>query len=275
MHKILLSGGLGNQMFQYAFYLSMKERGVQCKIDTTLYDLVKMHNGFEISHAFGIDYLQTKPSSFHKFWIKLLRKYRPKLLVFSDRRYQYCPDAYDTCQRYLIGDWINIQYFDSIAPRIKSTYVFKNIKYSNLEIKKMMEDENSVSIHIRRGDYLKLPNYCVCNERYYESAVNYIICNVDSPVFYVFSNDHSWCKMFMSKLNAKYVIVDNNQGIDSYQDMYLMTKCKHNIIANSTFSWWGAWLNQNEDKIVVAPQKWFRHNDNNANCVKWHLINNL
>ena len=135
-----------------------------------------------------------------------------------------------------------------------------------------MQSCNSVSIHIRRGDYLNIPNYCVCDEGYYRHAIKHICENVDKPVFYVFSNEPDWCESFMQQFGVVFKIINWNQRGDSYQDMYLMTQCKHNIIANSTFSWWGAWLNSQSDKIVVTPRAWFKNNNYNINCPGWHII---
>ena len=110
------------------------------------------------------------------------------------------------------------------------------------------------------------------DSKYYRQAIEQIKDRVDNPIFYVFSNEPSWCDSFMKEFRVNFKIVNWNQGKDSYQDMYLMTQCKHNIIANSTFSWWGAWLNNNTDKIIVAPSKWFKNSEHNINCKEWLLI---
>lgn len=273
MVSVLMSGGLGNQMFQYAFYLSLKHRSIECSIDTSMFENIRMHNGFELSRVFGIDNPEPKHSFIHRKWIQFIRRYKPSMLVNCDTIYKYDENVYKSSKKYLIGDWISVRYFDSIIDDIRKTYNFKGIHKYNLEKARCMHESNSVSLHIRRGDYLNLPNYCVCDEKYYLDAIELIKTKVEKPTFFVFSNDPVWSAKFVSGLGVDYHIVNCNQGQDSYQDMYLMTQCKHNIIANSTFSWWGAWLNHNKDKIVVAPNKWFRNNNNNANCPGWELIN--
>lgn len=267
-----MSGGLGNQMFQYAFYLSLKSKGIQCMIDDTLFYSTKMHNGFELKFLFGISDKLNSPSFIHKYWIQILRRFKPSLLICTDKVYQYCPEAYESNCPYFMGDWLSPHYFESIKDVIIATYRFSTIKPNNLKTIIDMQATESVSVHIRRGDYLKLPNYSVCDENYYRKAIEHIKGLISNPIFYIFSNEPEWCSVFMKQFNVSFKIVDWNHGADSYQDMYLMTQCKHDIIANSTFSWWGAWLNQNSNKIVAAPSNWFKNNNLNINCPDWHLI---
>lgn len=270
-----MSGGLGNQMFQYAFFLSMRARGKDCVIDDTLFHNTKMHNGFELAKLFQINYKQRISIWMKQIWFTILRKFKPQFLIYTDRPYQFCSDVYQSSKPYLMGDWLSTEYFKDIKESILETYTFHDVSSRNITLSKELHQCSSVSVHIRRGDYLKLPNYCVCDENYYKSSIKQVLSSVENPVFYVFSNEPSWCENFMKQFGINFKIVDWNQGKDSYQDMYLMTQCKHNIIANSTFSWWGAWLNQNPDKIVIAPKTWFRNNDYNINCPGWHLIDTI
>ena len=117
---------------------------------------------------------------------------------------------------------------------------------------------NAVSLHVRRGDYLLAKNMSVlgvCGLDYYKKAIEYVAKNVKNPYFFLFSDDIPWVEENL-KINYPYEIVDINNGKNSFYDLWLMKNCKHNIIANSSFSWWGAWLNENPNKIVVAPKKW-------------------
>ena len=137
---------------------------------------------------------------------------------------------------------------------------------------KELENVESVSIHIRCGDYFSHSRYCVCNDSYYKEAIQKISSYVKAPYFYVFSDDKEWSRNFMSKLGVPFKLVSWNNGLMSYQDMFLMSKCKHNIIANSTFSWWGAWLNNTPHKVVIAPSTWFTIRDVRIDYPGWELI---
>ena len=125
------------------------------------------------------------------------------------------------------------------------------------------KDENAVSLHIRRGDYLQPQHWAttgsVCQLPYYRNAIAEMNKRVSAPSYYVFSDDIAWVKENLSLPNAVYI--DWNKGEDSWQDMMLMSYCKHHIICNSTFSWWGAWLNPREDKTVIVPCRWFQHSE--------------
>ena len=121
-----------------------------------------------------------------------------------------------------------------------------------LELQEILKNENTCSIHVRRGDYLNSPNHHPTqNMNYYMRAIKEM---PKDSVFLIFSDDIKWCKENFPNLPEKFIFVEGNKD---YEDLHLMTHCKNNIIANSTFSWWGAWLNSNSDKIVVAPKKWF------------------
>jgi hypothetical protein len=122
---------------------------------------------------------------------------------------------------------------------------------------------NSVSIHVRRGDYANHPNIGILDISYYQKAVIYMTKYIENPIFYIFSNDIEWCKENFMFIDKKIIIDKTNNEIE---DMILMKNCNHNIIANSSFSWWGAWLNNNDNKIVIAPKKWMAENPNNY---KW------
>ena len=142
-----------------------------------------------------------------------------------------------------------------------------------LEIDKCVD---SVGVHVRRGDYLLPENNRkygnICTLQYYRNAMQYMKEKVSDARFYFFSNDPEWVRENLSEGDS--VIVNCNHGKENYLDMYLMSQCSHNIIANSSFSWWGAWLNRNPDKIIVSPKRWFSHLDvSDAVCEDWIRIN--
>lgn len=252
---IIIKGGIGNQMFQYAFYRALKQKGHRVFLDTTLYKMLNMHNGYELSKVFGVsDRTFSRPWLFQRFYDTIEHFIKGSVTTYDN----FCPDFdFSKSKKFLNGYWQSEAYFESVKNEIIKQYTFLNIDEENLKIAKDMNNSNSVSIHIRRGDYLGLSMYAnVCTEDYYRKSVEYILEHENNVVFYIFSNDTSWSKNFAEELGINYIIISQNTGADSYKDMYLMTQCRHNIIANSSFSWWGAYLNQNESAIKIAPRGW-------------------
>lgn len=173
----------------------------------------------------------------------------------NSQNYNYEANVLKIDDGYLDGYWQQEDYFKLIRDELLNDYKFNSV--SGIELKNMLdiiEKNESVSIHIRRGDYANSSIYDnIANLEYYNEAINIIKSKVVNPVFFIFSDDIEWVKENM-KISNSYII-NFNRGLDSYKDMFLMSKCKHNIIANSTFSWWGAWLNINNNKIVIRPNK--------------------
>lgn len=160
-----------------------------------------------------------------------------------------------------MGTWQSQHYFQGAEREVREAFTFK-VQLLNEKTRRLMgqlEQCESVSLHVRRDDYLS-PTYAkgfggICTQAYYQTAIEYMRKRIGQPRLFVFSDDLDWCRSNLSIADA--VFVDWNRNEDSWQDMFLMSKCKHNIIANSSFSWWGAWLNTNPDKIVVAPKRWW------------------
>lgn len=263
------AGGLGNQMFQYAFYFKQKLKNNRCvKFDISSFNNYKQHNGFELDKIFDldIDYATRNDiresgkalNSLDRIKNKLLLKKRP---YYSRKPYEaitFFPEMEKLKDGYYFGYWQSQKYFEDISEKVRTIFRFKDIDEDNNYIYKKILNNNSVSIHIRRGDYLNSKNKIfqnICTEAYYKNAVNYINEHIENPKYYVFSNDIGWCKSNLDIKSVEYI--DWNTGDNSYRDMQLMSYCKHNIIANSSFSWWGAWLNKNPAKIVCVPERWF------------------
>lgn len=264
--RILVSGGLGNQMFIYALYYSLKREGSKVQLDTSLYNYAKMHNGYELSNLFETDIPYMTSNILYLSWLRFLIKTG---LFLEKDKFKYDDNVGSSDALYLWGYWQCDKYFGKYREELLKIFKFKNISSPNLDIVHRMLNENSVSLHIRRGDYMNLSMYQgICTEEYYTKAVEFIKQNVTSPHFYIFSNDIVWSKTFAESLNIDYTIVDHNTGTNSYQDMYLMSQCKHNIIANSSFSWWGAYLNVNRNKLVVAPKGWDNTDSESYNKVR-------
>ena len=267
-------GGLGNQMFIYAFSVALRETFRQeILVDTHYYKSRIFHNGLEIERIFGIHLTEAKLSDklkmswyFPNYWIdyhllgKLpARKNTVRELPGQKVNFELLGDSSD---KFYDGYWQSYQYFDSCRDVILKEFTFPKISMEdklNFELnERLKNEENSVGIHIRRGDYLKNWKYRgLCGIDYYQKAIAYILEHIKSPKFFLFSDDIDWVKENISPLLKGYDVtfVNWNHSINSYKDMQLMAMCKNLIIANSSFSWWAAYLNQN-NPIVVAPEKW-------------------
>lgn len=266
MKIVKFLGGLGNQMFQYAFYLSLKQRFGKVKADLQDFADYELHYGFELEKVFGIQL--DKATAFDRRiytmdkrdWLtrKLRRIYGTKNAWYLERQeFGYDRNIYDdSSPRYYWGYWQHQLYHHTITPQLRQDFVFKeDYQGENLRLVRQLESMSSVAVHVRRGDYLGHPVLGdICDVEYYQQSIDFFRQKVENPLFVVFSNDIQWCKNNLSLAGA--VFVDWNNGENSYRDMQLMTHCNHLIIANSSFSWWGAWLNRKEDKIVVSPKRW-------------------
>ena len=270
-------GGLGNQMFQYAFYRAFKEKTENVKIDlrATWNTGGHIHNGYELNRIFKLNLdiantkerisLLNKPNNIlSKIKNKIYKKNTPTAYFCKNinEAITFNPTLFEMHNIYMYGYYQSEKYFKEIANIIRKDFTFsKPVDIINQKLINQIGNTESVSIHIRRGDYLNIPNtQNICNISYYKKAINFILKNISNPKFYIFSNDINWCKQHLQIDNA--VFISNNIGKNSFIDMQLMSCCKHNIIANSTFSWWGAWLNNNPNKIIISPNKWM--NDTNG-----------
>jgi hypothetical protein len=283
---VRIIGGLGNQMFQYALYRSLKEKGREVKMDLSGFANYGLHNGYELSSIFEVKEsiaseheIKMLSDSSEDFFNKAKRKLMGrKKSHFIQQEFRFLPQVIELENVYLDGYWQSEKYFKDNKDAIKNDFQFKNtLDAHNQEIVNKMNQTNSVSIHVRRGDYISDSQAAkvhggITTLAYYKKAIDMINDKVDHPVFFIFSDDIAWVRENINPQNSYFI--DWNQGKDSYKDMQLMSSCKHNIIANSSFSWWGAWLNKNDSKIVVSPNKWF--NTKNAEDVipdDWVKIN--
>lgn len=268
MTIVKILGGLGNQMFQYALYRSLKSKRENVKADISEFKDYELHNGYELKRVFDIDIDESDKKFNKKFSDNrrtFLTRVRRKLMGYKK---SYIREEHLTFSNlinlrnaYLEGYWQSETFFKSVEELIKEDFTFVNeLNDNNKELAEKIKNTNSISIHIRRGDYISNPKVYeaygkVCSIDYFKKAISYILEKVDNPNFFVFSNDIDWVK---SNLEFKDPVtyVDWNGGDQSYIDMQLISLCKHNIISNSSFSWWGAWLNRNENKLVLTPNRW-------------------
>ncbi len=276
MNIIWIDGGLGNQMFQYALALKQQQMGKTVKIDVTKYAEHHWHNDFELDQVFGLecpfaDLEEIKKLGYRKAnrWTEFLRK-TPfvKKTIYNHEAYSFDAQVLDLDGYYIEGYWQSEQYFSDIEETIRKTYVFPELKQDwQKELVQSMRETHSVSVHIRRGDYLNYPNLNgICTLDYYKNAMNYFRDRYQKNVcFYIFTNDFEWAKSHFKDEDCCFV--QGNTGKESYRDMQLMSLCEHNVIANSSFSWWGAWLNANKEKTVIAPEKWVNSEENTTAVV--------
>ena len=270
MNIVWIDGGLGNQMFQYALALKMEYMGIETKIDATKYAEHFAHNGFELENVFGIhcnhaSLQEIKSLGYCKanHWTEFLRK-TPfvKKTIYNNESYTYDERVLTLDGYYVEGYWQSERYFSDIREKINSVYQFPDFSTEQQRMYAIeMENNLSVSVHVRRGDYLNYPYLQnICTEEYYKKAMSYFREKYNGKVqFYIFTNDLVWAERHFTEKDCCFV--KGNEGMESFRDMQLMTRCKHNIVANSSFSWWGAWLNQNLNKIVIAPEKWINASD--------------
>ncbi|MFA7314320.1 MAG: alpha-1,2-fucosyltransferase [Candidatus Magasanikbacteria bacterium] len=250
MIVLKLKGGLGNQMFQYAHGRSLEFSGKKVVFDISFFENNKAKHDvardFKLCN-FNIDKkvkFVNKKNVFFDFVNKIKR-----ILGFNVEEY-----------------FQSEKYFRNIEDVVRKEFTLKNEmseSASKFE-QEILHNRNSVSLHIRRGDYvsdIKTNDYHgVCDLNYYERAIKYLKEKIGEIKIFVFSDDISWVKENLKLDNLFFV---SSEDIKDYEELILMSKCQHNIIANSSFSWWGAWLNENKDKIVIAPKKWFNNNQVN------------
>lgn len=240
-------GGIGNQMFQYALFKNLYDKFPEVYYET--FFAKTNHNGFELDKVFNITENEIKN-----------QEILSKLEKYGDKWEGFDPEVLSKRNTYLVGNWQNIGYFPD-EKILREDLSFKqpldNINFKRLE---EIQNSNSVSIHVRRTDYLNYGGYFFQADwfNYYGLAIEYVKKKTsERPLnFFVFSDDIEWCKRNFL-MPVTYI---ENKKQEAWKDMMLMSNCKHNIIANSTFSWWAAWLNNNPNKIVTTPKKWVNDN---------------
>lgn len=273
-----VTGGLGNQLFQYAIAKAIAVKNNDTfKLDITSYETYKLHNGYRLN-IFNIDENIASSEEILNFKgydnkiFKVLKKlgiYKKQTHYKEKERTIFDKDVFNYQDIYLDGYWQNEKYFIDIRDILLKELTPKE-EISEVAKKYLVDiqDTQSVSLHVRRGDYLKHPEIGVLDLEYYKKSYEYIVEKVENPIFYIFSNDLAWCEENFDFIENKVFVKETKSEID---DLMLMKNCKHNIVANSSFSWWGAWLNENSEKIVVAPKKWLAINPHNYKwlCENW------
>ncbi len=273
---VKIAGGLGNQMQQYSVYRKLLSMGKEAKLDLSWFspkiqEKMLAKRDFELPLFVGIPYEEASKEELDKllaqsFMEKVKGKIRRKLgkqdsdneNVFLEKE-MYHPEIFEFDNKYIDGYFACQKYYGDIMPQLRELFVFPEhsipeLQQRNMILASKMDKENSVSVHIRRGDYLDPENFKVlgniATEQYYNSAMKYFMDKYPDTHFYIFTSDHEYAWENF-KDESLYTIIDWNTGRDSVQDLMLMSHCKGNICANSTFSFWGARLNKRTDHEVI------------------------
>lgn len=274
MDVVRFKGGLGNQMFQYAFYQALQSRGRIVKASLGYYNKNPAKMQFCLTATFpniNLDYISDEEFAvIDSAWReikckeevveKFLQDYENRFFWVEETDFHYCPDVFRTQNCTFVGYWQSEKYFDSIRSFLLNSFEFAYGEDKlNILKRRFFSGKNYVAVHIRRGDYLQDPDVWgkLSESNFYYEAINIIKKKVFDPQLVFFSDDIQWVKRRYKYNNAIYIEENMFTNYRSWYDMCLMSNCTHNIIANSSFSWWGAWLNIHEDKIVIAPKKWF------------------
>lgn len=270
-------GGLGNQLQQYALYRKLEHLGRDVRLDTSWFYNKALQANVPAGRALELEYLEKLPyraateaqvrSVLGRMWEepeslagKMKRKLRPDAAPFFVESGMYHEQVFDMENKYLVGYWACEKYYADILEMLRADISFPKSTDSGLQKRnddaaREMEETASVSLHLRRGDYLDEANRAlfggICTEAYYDAAIAYMKERVPGARFYVFSDDIPYARERYR--GAEYRIVNWNHGTNSFYDMMLMSRCKHNICANSTFSFWGARLNPHEGKLMIRP----------------------
>lgn len=262
-----LACGLANRMFQYSYYLYLKKKGYDVKVDyytisTLAHEDVQWNRIFPMANldlAKKWDVFRLGGGS------SLLSKIRRRYLPYTCK-VQYMPTAFSIenimldAEKYIFGVFQNASMVDDIKEDVQRLFSFASFEDGrNKLLENKLKLENSIGIHVRKGnDYNSRIWYQnTCTLEYYRNAISYIKERVENPQFYVFADNPEWVQENFKEFDYYLVECNPTAGWGSHFDMQLMSSCKHNIISNSTYSWWGAFLNKNEDKIVILPKQWF------------------
>jgi hypothetical protein len=273
---VKLQGGLGNQMFQYAFGKALAHtRRTPLLVDDSFYHqdtpgVDRREIELELFPAIQLQYAnQRLASSFYQYsrWDNRLRNLLgfKKRTALREQGFRYDPSFSLTAGHLLLdGLFQSGNYFATEQKLIADTFRFQAFAPDdpNAAFLRQIQSTRSVSIHVRRGDYVKFAStnaiHGTCSLNYYQNAVDQVLQRFPDAHLFFFSDDPDWVNEHLAKGGAAGTVIAINRGKNSWKDMCLMSHCQHHIIANSSFSWWGAWLNNSKEKMVIAPEKWFR-----------------
>ena len=270
---IKIKGGLGNQLFQYAVGRAVAlHHKSPLKLDLTIFKTYELHeyllDQFAIQADMATENEISELKGGNNLLFSALRKARvvKRKSYFKEKRSSYFDaSVFKNDDVYFDGYWQNELYFSGIRELLLQELVsISSISDAGCGYLECINKSNSISLHVRRGNYLNLKNVNVLDVEYYMKAVDYLRTGIENPTFFIFSDDLEWCKKSLGFLNNCIFVDRTKTEID---DLKLMSFCQHNIIANSSFSWWGAWLNQNSKKTVIAPKDWLLNDPGSSNVI--------
>jgi len=278
-----LSGGLGNQMFQYVFGLAQARRkGTTLKMDLSAYQTGQEKRSLSLD-AFKIKSPAATREDFKAigvpswdsngflsrarrkiFRMKEERKPLNERRAFLEPRFTYCSEVLEMgADAFFIGDWQSEKYFLDVANEVRAEFTVKELSSAGKRVRDDIVSKSGgtpVSLHVRRGDYVSDANaaskHGALPVEYYQAAWKLISEKAPNARVYIFSDDIEWCRENLSFIGNQVMV--SGQGTNAAEDIILMSLCSHHIIANSSFSWWGAWLDPKTDKIVIVPKQWFK-----------------
>lgn len=278
MIVVQLRGGLGNQLFQYALGKNLADANKTTLTLDTSYLQSKLPlkkiatpmqyelSIFNIRAAISSNFIKSSP------WLYPFAKaeyivrelwHKNRYHIVQETQFNFDQTILKSSDNsFLIGNFQSESYFKNITQELRKDFTFlPALDKDNQEWMAKIKQKNSVSIHIRRGDYLSIAKnaqkFTSLSLEYYKNAISVIAAQISNPEFFVFSDDVQWVQQNLKLDFPTFFVTNNHTPTTAYLDMQLMSACKHHIIANSTFSWWGAWLNPNSDKIVITPKQWF------------------
>ena len=267
---VKIEGGLANRMFQYALYLSLKHKRDDVFLDEKTFRPAWSFEKISLKKTFP--HIDCPEGDLSRFKVEtrqgkvahairnIVERFSSK--YFFQKEFRFYPEILEKLPKdvYLRGYWQSEKYFLDVEGEVRKAFTFDAFtEKENIKTSEKMQSENSVAIHIRKGkDYMQqVLTAGTCPKDYYVKAIEYIRENVENPVFYIFTDNPDWVKENLGFIDYTLVNWNPVSGEKNYRDIQLMSCCKHNIIANSSFSWWGAWLNANPNKIVIGPKVWF------------------
>jgi hypothetical protein len=273
---VSMACGLANRMFQYSYYLYLKKHGWEVAID--FYENSKLpHEKVDWRHIFPKATFETAPKL--DVWLKgggaytlskIRRHYFPWTTRVLEMLTAFQVEIPSKNGLYIMGVFQNAEMVETVKDEVLRIFVFPPFTSGNnfRLMQEMQKNDQSVAIHVRKGkDYLNNTLYQnTCEIEYYIKAINFLKEKLNNPQFYVFTDSPEWVKRNFKFID--YILVEDNPcvGWGNHFDMQLMSYCHHNIISNSTYSWWGAFINQYKNKIVICPKAWF----NPKSCLEWN-----